>query len=126
MKMKLLAIDDEPSILRILSLTLKEHFDVTTASSAVEGLKLMEEVSFDIILTDEQMPEMNGSEMIKLLRKRGDRIPCVLLTGFLPPIEARKQHLNQDLVFIFRKPWEAQELIDALSEACWMSKIKDA
>ena len=67
---KLLLIDDEESIVRVLSLSLRsDGYEVATAYNGEEGLKLFQQESPDIILTDIKMPGMDGLEVLKKVKE---------------------------------------------------------
>jgi PAS domain S-box-containing protein len=80
---QVLYIDDEPDLLEIGKLFLERTgtFAVTVLSSAEEGLSTLTGQSFDAIISDYQMPEMDGITFLKELRHRGDQTPFILFTG---------------------------------------------
>ena len=57
----ILCVDDEPGILRSLQWLLQKEFDVLTASSGQQGLVLVQQNSFDVLISDQRMPGMTGS-----------------------------------------------------------------
>ena len=69
--MKILHVDDDPAIRLLASTALEQHegFTVVCASGGKEGLKLAHRESFDLILLDQLMPDMTGSEVLEHLRK---------------------------------------------------------
>ncbi|MEZ4552929.1 MAG: response regulator transcription factor [Dehalococcoidia bacterium] len=76
-----LAIDDEPGILRVIKLELSaQGFRVLTAGSGSEGLRMAEEHRPDLVLLDIVMPEMNGLEVMRELRERSN-VPIIMLTA---------------------------------------------
>ncbi|WP_321504490.1 PAS domain S-box protein [uncultured Methanoregula sp.] len=79
----LLYVDDEPELLELGRLFLERSgdFTVLTASSAAEGLELLGRQSFDAIISDYQMPVMDGIEFLKRVRSQFDGIPFILFTG---------------------------------------------
>jgi len=79
----LLCIDDEPGLLEIAQLFLEStgEFTVTTALSADAGLRLLAQHDFDAIISDYQMPEMDGIELLKNVRKSYGNIPFILFSG---------------------------------------------
>ncbi|AGB01458.1 PAS domain S-box protein [Methanoregula formicica] len=81
--LSLLYVDDEPGLLDIGKLFLETSgdFAVTTALSGSEGLAALAAHSFDAIVSDYQMPEMNGIELLKAVRKSHGSIPFILFTG---------------------------------------------
>lgn len=76
-----LAVDDEPGILRLIKLELTpQGFRVLTAESAAEAMEVAQEYRPDIALLDIVMPDMSGLELMRELRERGD-LPVILLTA---------------------------------------------
>ena len=77
----LLAVDDEPGILRLLKLELgAQGFKVLTASNGDEAIRVIEERRPDCVLLDVMMPGESGLEVMKKIRERG-RTPVLLLTA---------------------------------------------
>jgi two-component system, cell cycle sensor histidine kinase and response regulator CckA len=82
-KRKLLVVDDEQLILRIISdIFSNEGYDVFTAINCDRALQLLKEVSFNIILSDIRMPEKNGIDLLEKIREFNPDIPVILMTGF--------------------------------------------
>ena len=81
--LSVLLIDDEPALLEVLKLFSERsrEMSVHTAQSAAEALKLLPEKSFDAIIVDYDMPELNGIEFLKILRSEGDTTPVIIFTG---------------------------------------------
>jgi PAS domain S-box-containing protein len=79
----LLYVDDEKNLLEIGKIFLEEFgdFSVTTLGSAQEGLKALITGDFDVIISDYQMPEMDGIGFLKEVRERFGTIPFLLFTG---------------------------------------------
>ena len=79
---KILLIDDEADILRVLSMSLKaDGYRVVTAASGEEGLELFERESPDIVLTDIKMPGMDGIEVLKKIKALNDEVEVIMVTG---------------------------------------------
>ncbi|MCG3217780.1 MAG: response regulator, partial [Candidatus Heimdallarchaeota archaeon] len=82
--MKILLVDDESSLLKIGKIFLiknNPNFDITGSHSAKDALKLLEKKSYDIIISDYQMPEMNGLEFLKEVKEKDSNIPFIMFTG---------------------------------------------
>jgi len=79
----LLYVDDEPGLLELGKLFLENtgDFEVTTALSAEAGLEQLALQDFDAVVSDFQMPGMDGIELLKSVRKSFGSIPFVLFTG---------------------------------------------
>ena len=81
-RVRILVVDDEPMVRTVLSrlLALKGH-TVLEASSGAEALSLTESERFDLVFTDQGMPEMSGRQLARALRRRHRNLPILLLTG---------------------------------------------
>lgn len=80
---KILIVDDDDDLRESLvdQLMLHEEFDVLSAATPSEGFELVEKERFDLILLDVDMPELDGREMCKKLRRSGFKSPIIMLTG---------------------------------------------
>jgi PAS domain S-box-containing protein len=83
-QIRILHVDDGPDFLALTKVHLEEKdaaFSVDTATTAQEGLKLLGESNYDAVLSDYQMPGMDGLEFLQYLRESGSEIPFIMLTG---------------------------------------------
>jgi two-component system response regulator HupR/HoxA len=115
---KVLYVDDEEINLELLQLTFMDELDVLTATSAREGLEILEVYpEIHVIISDLKMPQMNGLDFIKEVKKRKSDRVCMLLTGFMES-EIMMEGLNKDLIFRYMmKPWKRDELMENIQEA---------
>ena len=82
---KILLIDDDADLREALAdqLVLTEEFDVFEAESGADGVTRAKDQLHDLIILDVGLPDMDGREVCRLLRKSGVRCPVVMLTGWL-------------------------------------------
>ena len=84
----LLCVDDEkiPRMLRAAVLE-KQGYRILTAASAKEALDLLAQQRFDLVLTDQMMPGMSGTELTKLVKSTYPGLPVIIVSGVneLPP-----------------------------------------
>jgi len=80
---RILIVDDDEYLVTMLSdqLKLHEEFQVVLAMSATEGLEVARQGNFDIILLDVGLPDMDGRDVCRLMRRAGVRAPIIMLTG---------------------------------------------
>lgn len=82
MSEKILLIDDEQDFLHVMSERMTaRNMEVSTASSAKEGLAKVASASFDAVILDLAMPEMDGIEALKILKGKNPDLEVILLTG---------------------------------------------
>ena len=91
-------------------LNLRGH-QVSAVSSAIEALELLDHSTFDIIISDQGMPAMNGRDFAKEVRQRHGEVPFVLLTGDTD-IYADPRSINR----VVSKPFKIEELDTAIHE----------
>jgi signal transduction histidine kinase len=116
-KHTILVLDDEPSNVNALYRTLRHDYNVLTATSGEEGLKLIAESEVALIITDQRMPGMTGVQFLeKTIAKNPDTIR-IILTGYTD-IEALIDSINTGRVYRFiTKPWNPTELKVTLKRA---------
>jgi signal transduction histidine kinase len=82
-KLRILVVEDEPLVRELLGVYLtEEEHDFVTAVNGREGLEKFREGTFDIVLTDRAMPEMNGDALAAEIKRVKPSQPVILLTGF--------------------------------------------
>jgi len=113
----ILLVDDEPAILDIAILFLKKFGSISavTALSAKDALNLLNQQNFDAIVSDYEMPEMNGIQFLRELRVHGDQTPFIIFTGKgREQIEA--EALNAGAIFYIEKGSNPKVLFSELSD----------
>ena len=107
----LLFVDDEPNILSALKrVFLDDEFEVITASSGKEALKVLESKDVQLIVSDQRMPEMTGTELFKKAREMKPEVMRIILTGFAD-MDAAVDSINNGQIYQFiYKPWNDEEL----------------
>jgi DNA-binding NtrC family response regulator len=115
---RILLIDDEALVLTALKRALhEEDLEITTATSGEEGLEVMRNESFKVVISDERMPGMSGSEFLTRVRELYPDTIRMMLTGHAT-LEAAMRAVNDGETYrFFAKPWNDQELIFALRSA---------
>ena len=112
---KILVIDDEPRIHRLLTHLLRSDFSVHTARSGEESLEKIDVISPDLILLDLSMPQMSGIEVLRKLAKAGKNIPVIILTGY-GSIDSAVRAMKLGAIDYIEKPFDNQKLEQTLRE----------
>jgi diguanylate cyclase (GGDEF)-like protein len=88
-KVKILIVDDQPVNIKIAASALSEEYDVRVTNSGLKALQILEKETFDLILLDIVMPEMDGLEVCQRLKNNTDTkyIPVIFLTSQANPVD---------------------------------------
>src|SRR5436853_5485722 len=113
----LLVVDDEPDLVQSVQDLLRFEYRVLGATRATEGLRIVERENVHIVMTDQRMPEMTGTEFLGRLRQSHPDVVRLLFTAYAD-IKAVTDAINQGRVYRYiAKPWEPEELQGVLRQA---------
>ncbi|WP_017319428.1 SpoIIE family protein phosphatase [Mastigocladopsis repens] len=117
-KFKLMVVDDEPDNLDLLYRTFRRDFQVYRARDALTALDILDkEGEMAVIISDQRMPEMNGTEFLGRTVERFPDTIRVLLTGFTD-VEDLVEAINSGQVFKYiTKPWKPDQLKAVVEQA---------
>lgn len=118
MASSVLLVDDEPLVLEGLKRALhKENYEVLSADSAAEALEILSRRKVDVIVSDEMMPGMTGSEFLGIASDKYPETIRIILTGH-PTLDSALRSINKGHVYRFLvKPFNAIELSFAIRQA---------
>ncbi len=121
---KVLFVDDEPQLTEGLKRELrKEPYEVLTAASAREALDLLNHQSVDVIVSDEKMPGMSGSEFLALARSKYPDTVRIMLTGHAT-LDAAIHAINQGEIFrLLTKPCDGVDLATTIRQALQQKEL---
>jgi diguanylate cyclase len=113
-KCSVLAVDDDPAILSLLSIQLGNDFEMLTACSVEQARGLLAQRSVDIVLTDLQLPDEPGLALLDWVRRTTPRTSRILITG-TARLEDAADAINQTQVHrLVLKPWRSEDLLQSL------------
>jgi len=113
-KCSVLAIDDEPAILAILQAQLAADFEVLTASTAGQARTILAQRSVDVVLSDLQLPDESGLDLLDWVRRTVPRTARVLLTGTARMQDAVDAINHSQVHRLVLKPWRSEDLLQTL------------
>jgi CheY-like chemotaxis protein len=115
---RVLCVDDEPEVLAGLQLNLRRKFQLLTADSGEEALRMLDrDGPFAVVMSDMRMPRMDGAALLTRVRERWPTTTRVLLTGHAD-MPAAVAAVNDGQIFRFlTKPCPPERLLGALSDA---------
>jgi two-component system, chemotaxis family, chemotaxis protein CheY len=119
--MNVLLVDDNKAMRLMVRRTLLEtglnDLLVEEAENGSDALAKLSAVAPDIILSDWDMPEMGGVDLLRELRSRGCHVPFGFVTPHKPTAQMRERALEVGAQFMLTKPFSAQRLRDVLQTA---------
>ena len=111
MKTKVLVVDDDEDIRNVLSrILLAGGYDCMTAESGYDAVSIIPEFKPEVVITDYQMPNMNGIELLKIIRQQFPGTHVILLTGHAE-LEIAIDAVNLGAYAFFRKPLDLDEIL---------------
>jgi DNA-binding NtrC family response regulator len=114
---KIMIVDDEAANLRLLERLFRNDYEVTTAESGEEALRLLDQHEVALLITDQRMPGMTGVELVKRTAAVRPRMVRIILTGYTD-VETLVEAINSGHVYKYvTKPWNNDELRLTVSRA---------
>ena len=114
---KALVVDDDKVTLELLSFQLQsEGFETVTAERGTKGLEYVRENDFDIILTDLNLPDISGIEMVKRSKEIAPQTEIIMITGF-GSMEKAIEATKAGAFYYIEKPVEFDELLVLITKA---------
>lgn len=113
---KILIIDDDLTALDIVDFLFEDKgFEVVRSTSGISALESIEEVQPNIILIDLMMPQMNGQECVRQIRKKGIDIPIVAFTALDDP-EVHQEAMDAGCNLVLTKPCKPAVLVKHIED----------
>lgn len=114
-ELKILFVEDEVNISKLLKDAISDYFfSFNIANNGKEGLEKYKKIGPDIIITDIMMPELDGLEMTKEIRKNNENIPIIVLSAFSDKEKLLKA-IDIGITKYFIKPFDPDELLEYIT-----------
>jgi DNA-binding NtrC family response regulator len=112
LKLKILAIEDDQTIIKLYQHILSnDGHRVISAMSGAEAIKKLKEEAFDLVCLDLKLPDMDGVELLKLIKRKVEWIPVIIVTAN-PTLESSVAAVNAGIVTEYiAKPFDTKELV---------------
>jgi DNA-binding NtrC family response regulator len=124
-KGSILVIDDEAEIREGLELLLNtEGYAVTMADTGQSGLSRLGEQPYDLLLLDVSLPDRNGIELLKDIRRQNPNLPIVLITAY-GSIEMARAAFKSGAMDYITKPWSNDELLAQVAQAVESHRLRE-
>jgi response regulator RpfG family c-di-GMP phosphodiesterase len=116
-KPSILLVDDEERILRTLTMLLRMQYQVFATTDGNEALKIIAKEKINVLISDQRMPLMVGTELLRQAKDLSPNTVRILLTGYADA-DAALDSVNEGEIFRYiNKPWGPKELRDTVADA---------
>lgn len=124
-KSSILVIDDELEIREGLQMLLEsEGYSATGAETAMAGLAVLEERPIDLVLLDVSLPDQNGLELLREIRRRDPELPVVMITAY-GSIDMARAAFKGGAHDYITKPWSNDELLSQVAQAVEGRRLRE-
>jgi len=123
---RILAVDDELDMLALLKMIIEGYSDhqVTVTNNPLEASELLENESFDLILTDLKMPGMDGMEVLAKAKKRDEDALVLVITAY-GSLESAEEAMAQGAFDFITKPFRKEQILLAIDKAMrWRDMVR--
>lgn len=120
---RILIVDDELPVRLALQAILAEHYEVVLAEDAVQAELRMESLSFQVVLTDFNLPGRSGTDLINSILDKFPEVVVILLTGHASKPAVRSAGRDRNVFAVLTKPYEPAALLRSLRLAVATSHL---
>jgi DNA-binding NtrC family response regulator len=123
MKKRILVVEDEEKLRRVLELQLMSAgFDVDKAATAEEGLKIVDRA--DMVLTDLRLPNMDGQQFLAMIRRQNAQVPVVMMTAY-GSVETAVEAMKAGATDFLLKPFSLDHLMQVVHKALEVRALRE-
>ncbi len=122
---KLLIVDDEPDMLKLLSMIIREKtsYEAVTTNNPLEAVELAKQGGFDLIMADLKMPGLDGVELLEAVKKINEHVPVIILTAF-GTVESALEAMNKGAFDFITKPFKKEQILFTIDKALKWSALQ--
>jgi DNA-binding NtrC family response regulator len=115
---RILVVDDEPNMLRLLKTILmdKTGYEVTTTNNPLEVSKLLQEGHYDLVVTDLKMPLVDGIDLIGIVKNIDAAMPIIVITAY-GTIETAEEAIQKGAYDFITKPFRKETILITIKRA---------
>ena len=122
---RILVVDDEPNMLRLLKTILmdKTGYEVTTTNNPLEVSKLLQESHYDLVVTDLKMPLVDGIDLIGIVKNIDATMPIIVITAY-GTIETAEEAIQKGAYDFITKPFRKETILITMKRALEWKKMQ--
>jgi DNA-binding NtrC family response regulator len=109
---RILIVDDEIDMLELLELIITDRtdYEVTTTNNPMEVPELLKKAPYDLLITDLRMPDVDGIELIEMVKQIDDQLPFMIITAY-GTIESAVEAMRKGAFDYITKPFRQEQIL---------------
>ena len=125
MAKRILVIDDEPDMLMLMGMIIEENTDweVETTNNPSEGLKMVLENGYDLVIADLKMPGLDGMEVFEELKEMKPDIPVIIITAY-GSLEIADEARKKGVADFITKPFRKDTILFTMDRVLEIARLK--
>ena len=117
-------IDDDAALLETLGAAMEDRYDLFMTTSAAAGLKRLDERDYHVVVSDWQMPTMDGIAFFREIRKLSIPVACLLMTGRYDQFSLEVAPCDRKLLGLIAKPFAPEKLFQRIDQLAVLAGMK--
>ena len=115
---RLLIVDDEPDMLKLLSMIIREKtpYVAVTTNNPLEALEFAKKGGFDLVIADLKMPGLDGIELLDAIKKADEEIPGIIMTAY-GTVESAMETMRKGAFDFITKPFKKEQMLYTIDKA---------
>lgn len=115
---RILIVDDDPEMLRMLKKVMerKSDFKIDTAKSGFEAAEIMDNCCYEVVITDIKMPDIDGIELLEIIKKKDKSLSIIMMTGF-GTVDLAVEAVKKGAYDFFEKPFDNERIVLSVKRA---------
>lgn len=115
---KILIVDDEPDMLKLLEMIIKEKTPYTpvVTNNPLEALEMAKEGTYDLLITDLKMPGLDGIELLDTIKQSNEHMPVIVITAY-GTIESAIEIMGKGGFDLITKPFKKEQILYTIEKA---------
>jgi DNA-binding NtrC family response regulator len=122
---KILIVDDEPDMLKLLSMMLRDKtgYQIATTNNPLEAVELAKQGGYALVITDLKMPGLDGIELLDAIKKEDPDIPVIFITAYAT-VESATEAIQKGGFDFISKPFRKEQLLFTIDRAMKWIKMQ--
>lgn len=122
---KILIVDDEPDMLKLLSMIIREKtpYEVITTNNPLEAYEFAKKGGFDLVISDLKMPGLDGIELIEAVKNIDEDIPIIIITAY-GTVESATEAIQKGGFDFITKPFRKEQILFTIDRALKWLKLQ--